>query len=412
MAPRRNADPGKGGRVSRRTFIKVGVASLAAGQIARVSKAAASSEATVNLPEDDGLPKRKLGRTNIEVPIIGFGGAALYYGPRGPVPQTEIDAMMGYALDNGIALIDTSYGYGDGVNEISIGKALKGRRGKAIIFSKGPWGPMKPMKEMLETSLRRLQTDHIEIYGLHGLELTEDLAEKFIIKHLPDLVKAKEAGKISHIAGTGHLATTAMMKFVQTGAIDVIAVPMNPVRREFLEEVVPAANKMNIGVIGMKVFHFGKLSRPAPELAEMLGKDKEEFIRRTLSFSLGQDVASVIPGFTTLDEVKSAIAIGKSFKGFTSSESAAMRIGKEKRAVDFCRICGHCLPCPAKIAISDILRLELNARHYGLVAWAKQQYARQKVNADACTKCGECTKKCPHGLPAMDMVLRAAVTLA
>ena len=336
----------------------------------------------------------------------------MYYGPRGPLPQKEIDAMIGHAVDQGINLIDTSYGYGRGVNEVSIGKALKGKREKMIILSKGPWGPMKPMKEMLETSLRRLQTDHIEIYGLHGLELSEDLAERFIARHLPDLVKAKEEGKISHIVGTGHLATTAMMRFMKTGVIDAIVVPMNPVRREFLEQVVPVARKMNIGVIGMKAFHFGKLSQPVPELAGMLGKDRKEFIRRTLSFSLAQDVACVIPGFTTVDEVKSAVAIGRSFEGLSAGESAVMGIGKERSATDFCRICGHCLPCPAKIAIPDILRLELNARHYRLKAWATREYSKQKVKADACVKCGECTEKCPHGLPAMEMILRAASTLA
>jgi len=393
-------------KVSRRAFIKGGIVSLAGGQVVRIrGRVEASAEAGV-------LPKRRLGRTNLNVSTIGFGAAALFYGPRGPLPQREIDATIGLAIDEGINLIDTSYGYGDGVNELSIGKALKGKRHKMIILSKGPWGPMKPMKEMLETSLRRLQTDHIEIYGLHGLELTEDLADKFISKHLPDLVRAKEEGKISHIAGSGHLATTAMMQFIKTGLIEVIAVPMNPVRREFLEEVVPVARKMDIGVIGMKAFHFGKLSRPVPELAEMLGEDRSEFVRRMLSFTLAQDVACVIPGFTTLDEVKSAVSIGKKFTGLSPAESAAMAIGKEKSATDFCRICGHCLPCPDKIAVPDILRLELNARHYGLRAWARREYARQKVKAHACTKCGECTKKCPHGLPAMEMVLRAASTLS
>lgn len=194
--------------------------------------------------------------------------------------------------------------------------------------------------------------------------------------------------------------------------MEAIAVPMNPVRREFLEQVVPMAKKMDIGVIGMKVFHFGKLGRIVPQLADILGTDRDEFIRRTLSFSLAQDVACVIPGFTTLDEVKSAIAIGKAFKGLTPAESSAMSFGKEKSATDLCRLCGHCLPCPVKIAIPDVLRLELNARHYGLAAWSRLEYGRQKVKASACTKCGECTKKCPHGLPAMDMVLRAASTLA
>lgn len=404
---------GAAGVVSRRTFVKMGVGSLASRHLADVSaRAGASSANRVAAFDDRPIPRRKLGRTNLEVSAISFGAAALYYGPRGPLPQKEIDAIIGRAVDEGINLIDTSYGYGDGVNEVSIGKALRGKRDRMIILSKGPWGPRKPMKEMLETSLQRLQTDHIEIYGLHGLDLTEDLADRFIEKHLPDLIKAKEQGKISHIAGTGHLATTAIMKFMKTGLVDVIAVPMNPVRREFLEQVVPMANEMNIGVVGMKAFHFGKLSRPVPELAEMLGEKPEQFVRRTLSFSLVQQVACVIPGFTSIDEVKGAAAIGRSFERLSASEAALMGVGKENSAEDFCRICGHCLPCPAKIAIADILRLELNARHYGLKAWARREYSRQKVKATACTKCGQCTEKCPHGLPAMEMVLKASSTLA
>lgn len=398
--------------ISRRAFVQAGVVSVAGGGLVGIDALSRAAEGGSGVSQQGALPKRRLGRTGLEVSIVSFGGAALCYGPRGKLSQKEIDAIIGCAVDEGINLIDTSYGYGDGVNEVTIGNALKGKRDKVIILSKGPWGPMKPMKEMLETSLRRLQTDHIEIYGLHGLDLTEDLAEKFIEKHLPDLVKAKEEGKISHIAGTGHLATTAMMRFLQTGLMEVIAVPINPVRREFLEQVVPTARKMNIGVIGMKVFHFGKLSQPVPELAGTLGTDRDDFIRRTLRFSFAQDVACVIPGFTTIEEVKTAAAIGRDFAGLSPEEKNAMSVGKGKFTEKACRICGHCLPCPARIAVPDVLRLELNARHYGLEPWAKREYARQKVKADACTECGECTKKCPHGVPAMELVLRAKSTLS
>ena len=398
--------------ISRRAFVQAGVASVAGGGSIGIDVLSHAAEGDGDASQQGALPRRKLGRTGLEVSIVSFGGASLYYGPRGKLPQKEIDAIIGCAVDEGINLIDTSYGYGDGVNEATIGNALKGKRDKVIILSKGPWGPMKPMKEMLETSLRRLQTDHIEIYGLHGLDLTEDLAEKFIEKHLPDLVKAEEEGKISHIAGTGHLATTAMMRFIQTGLMEVIAVPINPVRREFLEQVVPMARKTNIGVIGMKVFHFGKLSQPVPELAGTLGTDGEDFIRRTLRFSLAQDVACVIPGFTTVEEVKTAAAIGRGFAGLSPEEEKAMSVGSEKSAEKVCRICGHCLPCPARISVPDVLRLELNARHYGLQGWSKREYARQKVKAAACTECGECTKKCPHGVPAMELVLRAKSTLS
>lgn len=216
MSRKKRSESAEVPNVSRRAFIKGGIASLAGGHAIATRPLVGALSAESSAVGEGALPRRRLGRTNLNVSIISFGAAALYYGPRGQVPQKEIDAMIAYAIDHGINLIDTSYGYGDGVNEETIGNALKGKRDKMIIFSKGPWAPMKPMKEMLETSLRRFQTGHIEIYGLHGLELTEDLADKFIAKHLPDLIKAKEEGKISHIAGTGHLATTAMMKFMQT----------------------------------------------------------------------------------------------------------------------------------------------------------------------------------------------------
>jgi predicted aldo/keto reductase-like oxidoreductase len=89
-----------------------------------------------------------------------------------------------------------------------------------------------------------------------------------------------------------------------------------------------------------------------------------------------------------------------------------MRVGQENSASEFCRICGRCLPCPAKISVPDVLRFELNARHYGLKAWAKAEYSRQKVKPDACARCGQCTENCPHALPAMEMVLRAHSALS
>jgi predicted aldo/keto reductase-like oxidoreductase len=123
-------------------------------------------------------------------------------------------------------------------------------------------------------------------------------------------------------------------------------------------------------------------------------------------------VACVIPGFTTVEEVKTAAAVGRDFAGLSAEEEKAMSVGREKSAEKVCRICGHCLPCPARIAVPDVLRLELNARQYGLEAWSKREYARQRVRADACTECGECTKKCPHGVPAMELVLRAKSALS
>ncbi len=405
--------PRKG--VDRREFLRVGAASVAAGYL--------GSPLAESLTEGESaghVPRRRLGRTNLQVSIVGFSGCRFIDRPGGPRPQHAANSAVAKALEYGINLVDTAYAYGQGRSESMLGSALVGRRKNVVLFSRLPygWGPKgrKSVMEAIEASLKRLGTEHIELCGFHGKALSERTADRFIENELPEYVKAKKQGKIGFIGAAGHWCTTGMMKLMKTGEMDVILVSVSPVRREFLEEVVPLARKMDIGVISMKALtgytlDVGKLAKPSPELTDILGSSPQEFYRRVLWFSLAQDVASVVVGTQTAREVEMSAKTALAYRGLTEDEKKAMRFGAEKEAKDFCRLCNECMPCPRGIEIPDVLRLEIDARLYGLEKWARVEYHRRKFDASACDKCGQCTKKCPYGVPAQELVLRAAETL-
>jgi predicted aldo/keto reductase-like oxidoreductase len=396
--------------IDRREFLKAGAASLAAGYLA--GRAAAEGEEPAGQ-----MAKRRLGRTNLHVSLVGFSAARMTSREGPPLSQATANEMVAKALDYGINLVDTAYQYGRGENERTLRTALGRRRKDVVISSRLPYGRVpkgnKTVLQGIEAALKRLGTDHIEVFGFHGKYLGEKTAERFIQNELGDYVKAKRQGKIGFIAVAGHWCTSSMLTLMKTGKVDVIMVSVSPIRREFLEEVVPLAKEMDIGVITMKSLtgytrDVGRYAKPSPELTHIFGSEPQEFYRKFLSFSLVQDVASVVVGTESVREVEMMAEAGLAYRGLTDEMKKAMRIGAEKEAKNPCRLCGMCLSCPARIEIPEVLRLEADARLYGMEKWAKADYRERKFDAAACTKCGKCTERCPYGVPAQELILKAA----
>jgi predicted aldo/keto reductase-like oxidoreductase len=252
---------------------------------------------------------------------------------------------------------------------------------------------------------------------MHGTRMSEDIADRFLERFLPDLEKAKKAGKIGHICVTGHQAPTAMVKLIETGKVDMLQFPINPFWREFLEVVLPVAKKRDVGIVAMKPTSRGKLLSSSPGVDAIIGPTKEEKLVNLFGFGLAQDIASVSIGFLHEPHIKEDIGAALSFlgrpaKGFSEEEAKRLALKAHETVKDNCRVCNRCLPCPVRIDVPRVLRLQLYARHYGFTEWAKQEYRRLRTKPDECTKCGECTEKCPYGVPAQELVLRAAKELA
>ncbi len=401
--------------LARRDFLKRGVATAAGALLSLTGlRGVGSLEETESAAPPTPLPKRRLGKTGLLVSVLAYGGAPLWeHDPRNPVPEDTVAKMLHEAMDMGLNFIDVSHLYGRGYSEKAFGKALQGRRDKVVIFSRcAMWG-RGSASEMLDESLQRLQTDYIDVYGMHGTQMSDDVANRYLERLLPDLEKAKKAGKIGHIAATGHQAPTALVKMMETGKINVVQVPINPLWREFLEVVLPAAKKNDVGVVAMKPLWRGRAMRSSPGLDVLLGSSPSEKLYNNLGFCLAQDIASVSIGFVHEPEIKEDIDVALRFlgRGFSDEQAKRLALKAHETVKDNCRVCNRCLPCPVRIDVPRVLRFELYARHYGLKDWAREEFGRFREQAAQCTQCGECTRRCPYGIPAQELVLRAAKEL-
>ena len=254
------------GGESRRAFLK-GVAMT--GAFSMMSAASAKGDApggqsnpiVPNAPENGGtvaefqVPRRPMGKTGLEVSILGMGGFHL-----GAVAgQPEVNDMVAKALDHGINFFDNAWEYYKGASEERVGTALKGKRDKAIVMTKVcTHGRKKDVAmRMLEESLTRLQTDHLDVWQVHEVVYYND-PEKC---YAPDgvleaLAAAKQQGKARFVGFTGHKNPSIHLAMLDGGfPFDTIQMPLNPFDysyRSFQQEVLPVAAKRGIAVFGMK----------------------------------------------------------------------------------------------------------------------------------------------------------------
>jgi uncharacterized protein len=254
---------------SRRAFLK-GVAMT--GAVSMISAASAqgqnnaprgqSNPVVPNAPGESGgavaefqVPRRPMGKTGLEVSILGMGGFHL-----GAVAgQPEVNNMVAKALDHGINFFDNAWEYYKGASEERVGTALKGKRDKAIVMTKVcTHGRKKEVAmRMLEESLTRLRTDHLDVWQVHEVVYYND-PEKC---YAPDgvleaLAAAKQAGKVRFVGFTGHKNPLIHLAMLKGGfPFDTVQMPLNPFDysyRSFQQEVLPVAAQRGMAVFGMK----------------------------------------------------------------------------------------------------------------------------------------------------------------
>jgi len=355
------------------------------------------------------MQKRRLGRTNLNVSVIGFGGI--------PIIQASVEDachMIRRAYELGINYFDTARAYGNG--EEKLGMALEDVRDKVVIATKTHQRTREDAARAgLKQSLRNLRTDRIDIVLLHGIDDEKTLEQAMGAEgSLSALKEARSQGKLNFIGISGH-RTPILAKAMRTGEFDIILVPFNIVNREAAEDLFSLAKELDIGVVVMKPFggpNFGfarhEWSTRIQEKAEFNrifgeGKIKTE---RALRFVLAHDVHTVVPGFSILEEVESAAKVGEEFIGLTEQEKLDLKFGQLPPS-PFCRECGLCLPCPDGLNIPVILGTDKYFTFHGISNWTREVYERLSTRADSCSKCGKCEPKCPYKLPIIEMLNRA-----
>ena len=329
----------------------------------------------------------ELGKTGLNCAVVSFGG----------IPIQRSDAANTVAVvdaleKHGMNYIDTARGYT--VSEEYLGAALKGRREKFILATKSMVRDYEGMKKEVETSLKNLRTDHIEVYQLHNLPLG-DFEKVFG----PDgaykaLEEAKAAGKVCHIGATFH-SLDALKKAVEeyAGKIETVMFPFNIVESQGTE-ILKLAREKGMGTICMK---------------PMAGGNLEDWTL-ALKFIDASGVMDIsIPGMGSAEEVDRNAAAAESFGPLTAEELEKCETIRRTLGTTFCRRCGYCAPCTVGINIPSAFLFDNYLQHYeGLADWARDRYNAMAHKAGECIQCGACEGRCPYELPIREMLGKVA----
>ncbi len=336
------------------------------------------------------MEKRKLGKTDLEVSVIGFGG----------IPIQRVDEKMAVELfkeahKKGINFIDTARGYNQ--SEELIGKALEeiGRE-NFVLATKSMKRDYEGMKEELNISLRDLKTDYIDLYQFHNVRSMEEL--DMIMSNqgaLKALKEAKREGLIREIGITGHSADI-LDKAIDLEEFASIQFPYNPVEQQG-KNLFEKAKKMGIGVIVMKPLAGGAITKGDLSLRFILENP---------------NVSSAIPGMDCFDQVNENSLVGIERRKLTKEENEILFKEAKSLGEEFCRRCGYCLPCPQGIDIPVQFLMEGYYSRYNLQKWAKDRYNAMEIKASDCIECGQCESKCPYDLPIIKMLKNVVGKLA
>lgn len=265
------------------------------------------------------IPLRKFGRADAKISVLGFGGHHL---GEAPDAKTAIE-IIHQAVDGGITFYDNCWEYRRGKTEVWMGAGLKGRRDKVFLMTKtcphGRDGSLALL--MLEESLHRLQTDHLDLWQVHGMAFDND-AELFIRKNgaAEALEKAKKDGKVRFVGFTGHQNPKVHLAMLNTGfPFDAVQMPLNAFDsnfRSFEKQVLPELTKRGIAVLGMK-----PLSGHGDAIKHGV-ITAEESLRYAMSI---RGVTTTITGIDSLEVLHQNLQIAQNFTPMTDAEMDALR---------------------------------------------------------------------------------------
>ncbi|GAB4108253.1 MAG: aldo/keto reductase [Acidobacteriota bacterium] len=296
-----------GRRLSRREFM----AALA------TAAAFAPEVLAMQKPGPRGIPLRPLGKTGVDVPIVAYGG---WHSAAGK-SEAESVRLLEEAIDLGFTFWENAWEYHNGLSEVVQGKALKnsGRRDEIFLMTKACARDFAGFQKHLDDSLRRLQTDHVDLLQFHSIQYSDDPEVVFDPERggLKAALQAREAGKLRFIGFSGHMFPAVHRRMLEGDfAWDTIQIPLNPLDahyRSFQHEILPEARRRGIGVLGMKSLGGG--SNPAA-LPGLLGLSPE-LLRR---YALSLPVSSVVCGMQTREQVLGMAKLAREFQPLTEEE--------------------------------------------------------------------------------------------
>lgn len=258
-----------------------------------------------------GMPTRPLGRTGHAVRLFSLGGQATLEQPH---TEQQSLAIIHRAIDLGVNYIDTAPSYGSSISETWIGKVMATRRREVFLASKTHDRTYDGAMRLLEQSLKRLQTDHLDLWQCHNVMTEDDLSAMFARDGvMKAMEKARDQKLVRFFGITGHHDPSVLRHGIERYPFDTLLVALNAAdrhRASFIDQLLPTAVAKQMGIIGMKVPARGSIFR-AGGITTM--KD-------AMSYVLTQTVSTVIVGIGTLAELEENVAIATSFQPLAATD--------------------------------------------------------------------------------------------
>ena len=374
---------------------------------------------------------RKLGRTAVDVGVVGLGAEHLEH-----VSREVVASVVNVAIDLGVNYIDL-FMASPGVRD-NFGVVLKGKRQSVMIaghlgaaFKDGQYYKTRDLticENFFNDLLTRLKTDYIDVLMLHYVDEKDDCKKVFGPGELFELgLRLKKEGKARFLGMSTHRVPSAMTA-VNTGQIDVIMFSVNPAfdmlsgdmqidnfRKEETynqlgstkddsvlqrRDLYHACAARGVGVVAMKAYGAGLL----------FDKENPSSIVLTpvqcINYALSQPgICTVAAGCKNVEEMKAALAFLKATK--EEKDYSSINTGAMWKLRGSCMYCNHCLPCPVSIDIGRTTRLADTVR-YGINNEIRAEYEALPAKASACIECGNCVERCPFGVDAIANMSRAA----
>lgn len=263
----------------------------------------------------NGMPYRILGKTGLKVSLLGVGGH--HIGNRRITDETSLAVIRG-AIDRGVNFLDNAWHYNNGRSEELMGKALKdGYRDKVYLMTKHHGREPKTAQQHLEESLKRLQTDHIDVWQFHEIMTLDEVEHIHSSGVLDFVMKMKDQGKIGHIGFTGHAHPAVHKAMLEKGfEWETVQMPINVLDHHYLsfsQQIIPMLQERNIGIIGMKSAASGNIIR-----------NNIATIKECLTFTMSLPVSTLISGMEKTAYMLENVEIAKNFTPMSEATMAAL----------------------------------------------------------------------------------------
>lgn len=359
---------------------------------------------------------REFGKTGERISALGFGCMRFpeyQKDEKNYVDQDKVDEMIAHAYARGVNYFDTAPYYCNSNSEAALGHAVKNFRDKILLSTKCPIGDnidAGEYRRMLEQSLTRMGTDHINFY--HFWSLNRGSYDNIVLGHglLEAAAKAKEEGLIRHISFSFHDSADVIRYIIDTSESRGVKMESLLCQYNLLdranEDMIRYANEKGLGTVAMGPVGGGRLAAPTDLYAKLTGKPSIATYELAFKFCLGNPhLNCALSGMQNTDMVEKNAAVSSDDMAFSEEEweqlGAAMEQIKKFSEL-YCTGCKYCQPCPAEINIPHIFEIYTYYNVYGLRDHAKHMMQRYIKNGgklfSACRQCGLCEKKCPQHL--------------